>query len=126
MLVLGDFNLNWLTNDSNSLKDMSDNLNLSQMIDELIRPNLKDPSKSILTDLILSDMKDKNTASGVFALGISDYCPLVYVIKARLERSSSKIVIKRNLKTFNEQAFLSDLADSNIHHTSEIPDVELG
>ena len=53
------------------------------------------------------------------------YCPLACVRSARLERSSSRIVIKGKLKTFNEQAFLSDLADSNTHHISEIPDVEL-
>ncbi len=45
MLVLGDFNINWLTNDSNTLKEVCDNLNLSQLIEEPTRPNMRDPPK---------------------------------------------------------------------------------
>ncbi len=122
MLVLGDFSLNWLTNNTNGTKS---DVWLSQLIDKPTRPNLRDPSKSTLIDLFLSKRRDKITASGVFALGPSDHCPAACISSARLERSSSRIVIKRNLKTFNEEAFLSDVADSNIHLASEIQDIEL-
>ena len=104
---------------------MCNNLNLSQLMEEPTRPNLKDPSKSTLTDFILSNRRDKITASGVFALGCSDHCPLACVRSSKQERSTSRIVIKRNLKSFNEQAFLNDLTDSNIYHTSEMLDIEL-
>lgn len=41
MLVLGDFNLNWLNNTSDKLKECCFNLNLTQIITEPTRPNLK-------------------------------------------------------------------------------------
>ncbi len=83
----GDFNLNWLANDSNSLKEMCDNLSLSQLIDEQTRPNFRDPSKSTLIDFILSNRRDKITASRVFALGPSDHCPAACIRSVRLERT---------------------------------------
>ena len=43
MLVLGDFNLNWLSLDSDGLKEMCTHLNLTQIINEPTRPNLKTP-----------------------------------------------------------------------------------
>lgn len=39
MLVLGDFNLNWLSLDSDGPKEMCINLNLAQIINEPTRPN---------------------------------------------------------------------------------------
>ena len=41
-----------LTNDSNNLKKICDNLNLAHLINEPTRPNLKDPSKSTLIDSV--------------------------------------------------------------------------
>lgn len=57
MIVLGDFNLNWLTN----------------------VPNLKNISQSTLIDLILSTRSDKIVASGVFDFGINDHCPIACI-----------------------------------------------
>lgn len=65
---------------------------------EPTRPNLKDTSKSTLIDLILCNRKDNITAPGVFGLGISDHCPIACVRNTKVKKSSSRIVIKRNLK----------------------------
>lgn len=52
LIVVGDFNLNWLSSVSQFLKEVCGNFNLSQIITAPTRPNLKDPSKSSLLDLI--------------------------------------------------------------------------
>lgn len=125
MIVMGDFNLDWLSITSNYLKEVGGNLNLSQLVTEPTRPNLKNSSRSTLIDLIFSNKSDKILACGVFDLGISDHCPTACVRSTRLKKTQSHIIIKRNLKNFNEQAFIVDLLHSDIHYTSEIPDVEM-
>ena len=110
LLVLGDFNLNWLDNVSAELKDHACSLNLSQLILEPTRPNLKDISKSSLLDLIFTNKPDKYT-SGVFALGSSDHCPIACVRDVRLDRNGSRVVTRRNFKRFVEESFLGDLYD---------------
>ncbi|KAL7865358.1 hypothetical protein SRHO_G00106050 [Serrasalmus rhombeus] len=124
LLVLGDFNLKWLSNASDHLKEICGNLNLTQLINEPTRPNLKEPTKSTLIDLILSNKADKITASGVFELGISDHCPIGCIRNSCTNKTGSRLVVRRNFNNFNEQAFLSDLAMSEIHLTLEISDVD--
>lgn len=57
------------------------------MTDEPTRPNLKDPSKTALIELILCNRRDKVTASWVFALGLSDHCPVACIRRAGLAKS---------------------------------------
>lgn len=52
-IVLGDFHVNWLSPASDHLKESSAKMNLSQMIPEPATPNLKDPSRPTLINLIL-------------------------------------------------------------------------
>ena len=73
--------------------------------------------------MILSNRNDKIVASGVFDLGISD--PIACIRDTRLQRTKSPIVVRRNLRNFNEQAFLRDLCHSNISTILEISDIEL-
>ena len=56
LIVLGDFNLNWLSSASEYLKVVCGN-NLSQVITAPTMPNLKDPSKSSLVELILTQKR---------------------------------------------------------------------
>lgn len=125
MIIMGDFNLDWLGNNSSYLKEVSGNLNLTQLITEPTRPNLKTNSRSTLIDLIFSNRKDKIVASGVFDLGFSDHCPIACIRNTKLKKTQSHTIIKRNLRNFSDQAFLFDLFHSDICYTSEIPDVEL-
>ncbi len=76
LIVLGDFDLNWLSSASEYLKEVCGNINLSQIITDPTRTNFKDPSKSSLIDLILMNKKEKIKDSGVFSLGFSNHCPI--------------------------------------------------
>ena len=79
LIVMGDFNLDWLCDASNYLKEVSGNLGLSQLVMEPTRPNHKNYSRSTLIDQIFSNKCDKVSARGVFAQGISDHCPIACV-----------------------------------------------
>ena len=125
VIVMGDFNIDWLSGASEPFKEICSNLNLTQIITEPTRPNLKNPVKSTLIDLILSNQINKIVSAGVFDLGISDHCPVACIRSIHLKKSQPKIIIKRNFKGFNNQAFLNELYQSDIHLTSEISDVEL-
>lgn len=53
IIISGDLNLNWLNSASHHLKEVCANINLSQAITDPTIPNIKDPSKPSLIDLIL-------------------------------------------------------------------------
>lgn len=128
MLIMGDFNLNWLNNASDKLKECLSNLNLTQIITEPTRPNLKDSSKSTLIDLVFTNKVYKIVSSGVFELGISDHYPTACVRSAKLEKTNSQTVLKRNFRLFNEQHFLDNLANDFINFIdfrAEISDVQV-
>jgi hypothetical protein len=48
-----------------NLKDMCNDSNLTQLVTKPTRPNPKEPSKSTLIDLILSDTVEKYVSTGV-------------------------------------------------------------
>lgn len=54
LVLLGDFNVNWLQSVSDCFKAICDSLNLFQLGETPTRPNLKDYKKSTLIDLILA------------------------------------------------------------------------
>lgn len=78
-MILGDFNLDWLSPISDKLKDFCTELNLTQLINYPTRPNVKNPEKSSLLDIIITNPPHKYIASGVFANIISDHCPIACI-----------------------------------------------
>lgn len=62
LIILGDFNLDWLSDISGSLKELCLELNLSQLMHFVTRPNTKNPNKPF-----------KYPYTGVFSQGISDH-----------------------------------------------------
>lgn len=117
LLILGDFNLDWLSPVSDKLKDICTELNLTQLITKPTRPNFKNPVKSTLLDIILTNTPHKYTASGVFANDISDHCPIACIRDTRLKHSDPCIISKRNYKHFSQQAFTLDLYHSEFLST---------
>ena len=123
LIVTGDLNLNWLNEKSNYIKEKCnqfDPLALHQLIIDTTRPNLKVPEKSTLIDIILTNKPEKMVASGVFALGNSDHCPIACIRSTQLESTKPRLIHKRNTKQFVEESFLTDLTQSNISKTSEL------
>jgi hypothetical protein len=112
VLISGDFNLAWGTQDADYLKYFCTNLNLTQMITKPSCPNLKDPTKLTLINLIFTNTPEKYAGSGLFALDISDHCPIVCVRDIPMPRSKPRFINKRDFKHFNE-------------HVASIPDPEL-
>ena len=88
LIVTGDFNLlaNWLNSNSDHLKEVSGNLNLTQLLVDPTRPDLKDSSKSSWIDLFFTNRADKIVSSGVFELGFSDHCPTACIRSTRLDK----------------------------------------
>ena len=79
VIVLCDLNLDWLSDNSIYLKEVLENLGLSQLITEPTRPNHKNYSRSTLIDLICTNKPDRISVCGVLDQGISDHCPIVCV-----------------------------------------------
>ena len=98
-------------------------LNLIQLVPSPTRPNLKYPDKSTLIDLILTNAPQKYSSVGVFSNDISDHCAVACIRDTRLPKSKPRILIKRNFKRFNDQAFLHDLNHCDFSRISIIPDV---
>ena len=88
LLVLGDLNLNCLSDASVQFKNLMCSRNLSQLIIEPTRPNPKDFSKSTLLDLIFTNKADKYPTSGVFELGVSDHCPIACIRDVRVKKTN--------------------------------------
>ena len=59
LLVMADLNLHWLSRASDDLNVVCNELNLTQMISEPMRPNTKNPKKSIVIDVILTHRPHK-------------------------------------------------------------------
>lgn len=70
MIILCDFNFDWLSDASEYLTEICNNLNLSQLITEPTMPNPKNHNRSTLLDLILSNRSNTIVETGVFDLGI--------------------------------------------------------
>ncbi len=109
LALMGDLNWDWLTPASDLIKSFCDLANLTQIIDSPTRPNPKHPEKSTLLDLFLTNMPQKYKATAVFANDMSDHCVIAGVRDTKISKCKPRIIIKRNLKLFCEQAFLIDL-----------------
>lgn len=79
IILLGDLNLDWLSNTSDGRKDLCIDLNLTQLISAPTRPDPANLEKSTLLDLILTNKPHNFKASGVLPLDSSDHCPIACV-----------------------------------------------
>lgn len=74
LLMAGDLNWDWLNSSSDEFKRFCDSINLTQLVHLPTRPNLKNPEKSTLIDLILTNVPHKFSSLGVFCNDLSDHC----------------------------------------------------
>ena len=98
LIIMGDLNLDWLTSASDDLKDICNDLNLTQLITEPTRPNFKNPAKSSLIDIILTNKPHKYLNGIVFPIDASDHCPIACIRNVNTPKSSPRFIVKRNIK----------------------------
>ncbi len=124
LILMGDFNLNWLLPVSGGFKVFCDTYNLFQLVDKPTRPNSKFPEKSTLLDLVLTNAPHKYSLASVFANDISDHCVVAEVRDIKMFKQKPRIITKRCMKHFNIQGFLFDLAQFDWEKITLIPDIE--
>ena len=125
ILFMGDINLDWLTNASNSLKNLCNNLDLHQLITVPTRPNIHNLERASLLDIILTNKPHKYKASGVFSLDFSDHCPIACIRDTRQHKTQHRVIVKINFKCFNEESFIYDLSVSNLQDIFSFKDPHL-
>lgn len=123
-ILIGDLNWDWLSSNSDDFKTVCDQLNLTQLITSPTRPNIKCPSKSTLIDLMLTNAPHKYRPTGVFCNDLSDHCIVATVRNTKMDKKKPRVIVKRDLKHFNEQAFNYDLSRCQWNRIELIPDVE--
>lgn len=123
LVLMGDLNWDWLSQSSDSFKDICNSLCLEQLISSPTHLNGKSMSKSSLIDIILTNIPHVFSAIGVFCNDLSDHCAISCVRNFKLPKSSPRFIFKRQFKHFNEQAFLHDVYNSDLQLVSSIPDV---
>jgi hypothetical protein len=79
------------------------------MIKEPTRFNPKSVTMGTLLDIILTNLPSKYT-SVVFNQDLSDHCLIACVRNGSAVKRPPLITVKRSLKHFSEQAFLTNLA----------------
>lgn len=111
LVALGDLNWNWLQPMSDDFRANCDSLNLFQIVESPTRPNFKNPEKSSLLDVILTNVPHKYSTASIFANDISDHCVIATVRNTKISKTKPCIIVKRNMKHFSEQDFLHDLSN---------------
>ena len=101
LVLFGDLNWDWLSTSASALKDLCDTLWLMQLINSQTRLNIKPMDKATLLDVILTSSPHKYSVLLELAPFFSIY------------------------KRFDEQAFLSDIDDSDPNLVCEMPDDDI-
>lgn len=121
MIVLGDFNQNWLDRSSSKEKNLLHSLNLTQLISEPTRVTGR--SKSLL-DWILVTHPNRISDSGLLPDCFSDHSTIFCIWKIRLPRLPPKIIKVRQFKNLHNEAFFQDLLNVNWDRFQLIPYAE--
>ena len=123
IVLLGDLNWDWMSPNSDQFKAFCDSVNLTQLIDSPTRLNHKNPSKSTLLDIILTNKPHKYTYAGVFPDDISDHCAIAAIRNCKIPKAKPRIITKRNFKQFDIQGYLHDVFLVDWDRFLLIPDV---
>ncbi|KAF1394512.1 hypothetical protein PFLUV_G00001090 [Perca fluviatilis] len=124
LVAFGDLNWNWLQPASDDFRAYCDSLNLFQIVDSPTRPNFKNPEKSSLIDVILTNAPHKYSTASIFANDISDHCVVATVRNTKIPKTKPRIIVKRNMKHFSEQEFLNDLSNYDWEKINTSTDIE--
>lgn len=125
VVIVGDFNWDWLKPISDDFKGYCYEMNLTQLLNAPTRPNLKYMEKSTLIDLVLTNAPHKYIATGIFVNDVSDHCAIAAIRNIKVPKTKSRFLQKRNFKHLSEQGFLHDIYYCDWKRISLIPDVEM-
>lgn len=121
IIILGDFNRNWLDRSSLKERNQFESLNLTQLIREPTR--VEGNSRSLL-DWILVTHPNRIADSGVLSDCFSDHSVIFCIWKIRLPHLPPKIIKVRQFKNMNNDAFIQDLLCINWNRMELIPYVD--
>lgn len=110
MIILGDFNSNWLHRSSSKDKSLVASANLTQLITEPTRVSQR---SSTLIDWILVTNPDRIVSSGVLSDSFSDHSIVFCVWKIKVPKLPPKYINVRQTKNMNADLFLNDLSNIN-------------
>ena len=100
--------------------DILNNYQLFQLINEPTR--ITENSETCI-DLVITNKKDNVKVFGVYPLSISDHSFIYIIRKIGLSRGNPKVIVSRNLKSFDQTAFLLDLQNANWPSAIAVSDV---
>lgn len=106
MIILGDFNINWLDRSSSSHQNLFSSINLTQSINEPTRVDIRSSS---LLDWILVTNPERIIKSGVMADCLSDHSVIFCVWKIKIPSSPPKYIRFRQCKNINVDSFSQDI-----------------
>ena len=121
IVILGDFNKNWLDNSSKKIKSTFGNLNLTQLINE---PTRVTPFSQSLLDWILVSHPQRFLQSGVLSDCMSDHSIVYCIWKIKFPKLPPKLIKIRQYKKMNVNKFSEDLVAINWDRYQLIPDVQ--
>lgn len=108
IILVSDFNWDWLSPVFDDFKAQCLSFNLTQVIESPTRLNPRCIDKSSLIDLLITNMLQKYSIR-VYANDLIDHCVIGAVRDTKIHCAKSYVVQKRNFKHFIEKAFLHDI-----------------
>lgn len=108
LIILGDFNNNWLDRSSANDRNLFGSVNLTQLIME---PTRVDNRSSTLIDWILVTNPDRIIKSGVLSDCLSDHSIIFCVWEMKTPSTTPKY---KQCKILNVDSFIHDLIDLNV------------
>lgn len=121
LVLLGDFNKNWLDRSSSNDKNLLKSINLTQLINE---PTRVHGNSTSLLDWILVTHPDRILTSGVLSDCFSDHSAIFCVWKIKPSRLPPKHIRVRQCRKFNYDNYMHDLIAINWDRFQLIPTVE--
>lgn len=111
IILTGDFNCNFLERTRSQVTSkLLDIMDIFQLQQHIKTPTRVTPTTSTLIDVILTHIGDNKTLeTGVIPLGISDHSLVYLCRKLSLPRETPKVVLTRQYKKYNVNAFNYDL-----------------
>ena len=116
LIVIGDINCDVMKSPPDAHTQQLNFLSSLYQLDQLINKPARETKKSsTLIDLVLTNMKENTSTSGVIHLGMSDHSLVYAVRKFVISKPKPTVREVRDFKRFNAECFLWDLAEMPWH-----------